>query len=303
MNRLILYSMLLLSAFSFLTCKITDRKPVEVPTGFDWQGHRGCRGLFPENSLPAFLHALEYPGVQTLELDLAVSKDRQLIVSHEPWFNPAICRDPQGNMIEAKDEKKHLIFEKTAEEIKTYDCGSWGNTRFPDQTLVKTHKPTLREVVEAVDRLYPEKRIRWNLEIKSNPEWDGKFSPTISEFVVLVQKEISALQLSDRVCVQSFDPRPLQLLHHQAPGLTLALLVENTDGFEKNLERLGFTPSIYSPYYWLVSFDLVEKCKKKGMKLIPWTVNEVTAMRRLVRLGVDGIITDYPNLIEQVGKK
>lgn len=303
MNRLISYSMLLFSAFSFLTCKITERKPVSVPSGFDWQGHRGCRGLFPENSIPAFLHALEYPEVVTLELDLAVSKDRQLIVSHEPWLNPAICRDPQGQEISPREVENYLIFQQTAAELRACDCGSWGNTRFPQQTKTKTHKPMLREVVEAVDRLYPEKQIRWNLEIKSNPSWDGTRTPPIQEFVALVLKEINYLHLSDRACVQSFDVRPLQLLHEQAPQLPLAFLVENTDGLDQNLDRLGFSPSIYSPNYLLVSSNLVKKCAQKGIKLIPWTVNEVPAMRRLIRLGVDGIITDYPNLIEQVGKK
>ncbi len=92
-------------------------------------------------------------------------------------------------------------------------------------------------------------------------------------------------------------------MSRQAPDITLALLIENMQGFDANLEKLGFVPTIYSPYYQLVSKKLVRKCHAKNIKLIPWTVNDVASMRGLIRLGVDGIITDYPNLIEAVGKE
>lgn len=295
---------LMLSAISFLTCKITERKPAPAPPGFDWQGHRGCRGLLPENSVPAFLKALEYPGVLTLELDLAVSKDRQLIVSHEPWFNPAICRQPGGDSIAKKDEEAFLLYSLTADEIRAFDCGSRGNARFPQQQPMAVHKPTLREVVEAVRAAYPGKKVRWNIEIKSRPEWDGVRTPPIDEFAALVVAELKALGLEEDANVQSFDVRPLQEIHRIAPALRQALLIENVQGLEANLKRLGFTPQAYSPYYLLVDKKLVHQCHTRGMKLIPWTVNDVPAMRRLIRLGVDGIITDYPDKIaEAVGEK
>lgn len=295
--------LLMWSALLFLSCKFTERRPVTPPTGFDWQGHRGCRGLLPENSIPAFLHALEYPEVMTLELDLAVSKDRQLIVSHEPWFNPAICRLPNGDSIPGKDAERYLIFEKTVDEIRNFDCGSKGNTRFPNQKAQKTYKPTLREVVESVRKQYPNKSIRWNIEIKSDPKWDGTRTPPIEEYVQLVIKEVHALGLEKSCNLQSFDVRPLQILHRTAPELELAFLIENAKSMDYNLEKLGFIPQKYSPYYLLVNKKLVRKCHQKGMKIIPWTVNDVPAMRRLIRLGVDGIITDYPDKIKMVGAK
>lgn len=295
-------TMSLFTALSFLACKITEKnRPATAPPGFDWQAHRGCRGILPENSLPAFLHALEYPEVVTLELDLAVSKDNQLIVSHEPWFNPAICLLPNGDSIAKKDAERYLIYERTAAEIKGFDCGSKGNPRFAEQQPQKTYKPTLREVVEAVKKAAPNKQIRWNIEIKSEPGYDGIKTPPIEQFVDLVLAEITALDIVQSCNLQSFDIRPLQILHRKAPEVTLAYLIENANSFDANIKKLGFVPDIYSPYYILINKRLVKKCHDNNMKLIPWTVNDVTAMRRLIRLGVDGIITDYPNRIKEVG--
>lgn len=287
----------------FFSCK-TSKSPVTSPAGFDWQGHRGCRGVMPENTVPAFLKALEYPEVTTLELDLAVSKDKQLIVSHEPWFNPAICHLPNGDSIPRRDAEKYLIYNMTVDEISRFDCGSWGNPRFPGQQKIKAHKPTLREVVEAVRAQGSSKAtaIRWNIEIKSRPEWDGLRHPPVEEFARLVIAELKQLGIEKESNVQSFDVRALQAMHRQAPEIQLALLVENIWGFDSNLDKLGFNPAIYSPYYLLVSNKLVRKCRARGMKLIPWTVNDVPDMRKLIRMGVDGIITDYPNRIQDLGK-
>lgn len=291
----------MLSAISFLTCKVTETKPVPAPAGFDWQGHRGCRGLMPENSVPAFLRALEFPQVVTLELDLAVTKDKQLVVSHEPWFNPAICRRNNGDTLGAGEVEKELIYSKTVAEIRAFDCGSWGNPRFPQQQKMSTYKPTLREVVAAVQSKYPGRVVRWNMEIKTEagPGWDGVRTPPVDEFARLVVDELRALRLESVTTIQSFDVRALQATRKLDPKLTLALLIENLKGFEANLESLGFTPAIYSPYYLMVDKKLVGQCKARNIRLVPWTVNDVPAMRRLIRLGVDGIITDYPDKIAE----
>lgn len=300
--RLLMYSLFTLLTFGACKARYQNR-PVSVPNQFDWQGHRGARGLVPENTLGAFLKALEYPEVTTLELDLAVSKDNQLIVSHEPWFNPNICRLPNGDSIRHKDAEKYLIRQYTAAEIRQFDCGSWGNARFPRQQKQVAYKPTLREVVEAVRTKFPNKSIRWNMEIKSSPEWDGSRTPLIPEFARLVTAELRALGLTQAANVQSFDVRALEAMHQVGPEIPLAYLIENVQGFEANMAKLTFQPQIYSPYYRLVSKSLVRACHAKGMQLIPWTVNDVPSMRRLVALGVDGIITDYPDLIGRVNKK
>jgi glycerophosphoryl diester phosphodiesterase len=288
---------LMLTALSFFACKVTENKPVPVPAGFDWQGHRGCRGLLPENSIPAFLHALDFPSVKTLELDLAVSKDNQLIVSHEPYFNPDICLKPDGAPFRKED--KYLLYQLTAAEIRAFDCGSVGNPRFPNQQNIPTCKPTFGAVVAAVHAKNPD--IHWNIEIKSQPEWDGVYHPPVADFVRLVVTELRRLHLEKMVVVQSFDVRALEQMHQQAPDIALAYLVENMASFPENMAKITFVPAIFSPYYLTVSQKTVRQCHGKNMKLIPWTVNDVSAMRRLIRLGVDGIITDYPDKIQKVG--
>ncbi|MBL7829222.1 MAG: glycerophosphodiester phosphodiesterase [Saprospiraceae bacterium] len=288
------------TALSFIACKSLETKPVKIPAHFDWQGHRGCRGLKPENSLPAFLHALKFPEVVTLELDLAVSKDGQLIVSHEPFFNPAICLKPDGSHFTDSTALQLPLNSLTALEIQSYDCGSLGNLRFLQQEKMKVYKPSLREVIQTVRAQNP--NVRWNMEIKSQPEWDGRFHPVVDEFASLVISEIRMQGLEKLVTVQSFDTRALEAMHRLAPEIPLAYLIENQDDVEKNMKRLSFTPLIYSPYYLTVNKKMRRVCNQHHMKLIPWTVNDVASMRRLIRLGVDGIITDYPNLIGKVGR-
>jgi len=289
---------MLFTVLSFIACKATENKPVVVASGFDWQGHRGCRGLKPENSLPAFAHALSFPDVTTLELDLAVSRDGKLIVSHEPFFNPAICLRTDGTRFTDSAAMKMPLLSLTAEEIRQFDCGSMGNPRFPEQEKMRVFKPTLREVVESARAVRP--NIRWNLEIKSQPSWDNIFHPGVEEFAALLVAELKHLGITGDVTVQSFDIRALEAMHRQAPEIPLAYLIENMDSVEKNLKKLTFIPYIYSPYYLTVGRKTVQTCRKQDMKLVPWTVNEVTSMRRLVRLGVDGIITDYPDRIRKV---
>ncbi|MEI6410909.1 MAG: glycerophosphodiester phosphodiesterase family protein [Bacteroidota bacterium] len=287
------------SVLSFWACKSKFDGNLTPPPGFDWQGHRGCRGLMPENSIPAFLKAISIPEVTTLELDFAVSKDSQLVVSHEPWFNPAICRLPNGQEIPSGDKEKYLIYQSTVAEIRAFDCGSWGNTRFPEQQKQKTYKPTFREVVAAVRNADSTraKNIQWNVEIKSEPEWDGIRTPPVEEFARIVIAELRALGLEKTAIVQSFDTRALEAMHRQAPEFRLAYLIENISGLDANLKKLSFTPQIYSPNSMLVSKKMVNKCHDLGIKVIPWTVNERSSMQDMINAGVDGLITDYPNLI------
>ena len=294
---------LMFAALPFFACKYgLKNEPVSPKTAFDWQGHRGFRGKWPENTVEAFLYAAQIPEVVTLELDLAVSKDKQLIVSHEPWFNPAICRKHNGDTLTVADSVRYLIYDMTAEEIKKWDCGSRGNPRFPQQQKIWTHKPTFREAVFAVRKANQAHTLRWNVEIKTEPAWDGVRTPPVAEFAQLVVDELKFLRIEDQVTVQSFDVRALQAVKKLNPKLRLALLIENVKGLDSNLKLLGFTPDIYSPYYQLVSAKLLADCHKKNIQVIPWTVNTVADMRGLIQLGVDGIITDYPNLIKEVGE-
>ena len=275
-----------------------------IPKNFDWQGHRGARGLMPENTIPAFLKALEYP-VKTLELDVAITKDSQVLISHDPLLSHSICSNPDGSPVTEAQEKSLSVFQLTYAQIQQYDCGSRGNPNFPNQQALKVSKPLLRDMIDAVEA-YCKKNHRtlpiYNIEIKSRPAWDGVYTPLIETYVRLVIAEIKNAHIQKRVCVQSFDVRALQAVRKIAPDIRLALLIENKDGFVKNMDQLGFTPSAYSPYYGLVDPALVTAVHDRKMRLIPWTVNDTTTMQKLIQLGVDGIITDYPNFISQVEK-
>ncbi|MBK7873420.1 MAG: glycerophosphodiester phosphodiesterase [Saprospiraceae bacterium] len=272
---------------------------VEIPENFDWQGHRGARGLMPENSIPGFLKALEYP-IKTLEMDVVISKDSQVILSHEPWMSASICSKPDGSLVTEEEDKAFKIFQLTYDEIRQFDCGSRGNVRFPEQQSLPTHKPLLSEGVTEVERHCKDYKIAlpfYNIEIKSQPEWDNIFTPEPRIFAQLLIDQINRLGIKDRTCIQSFDVRALQAVHEIDETIVTAYLLENADGLEKNMEKLSFKPNIYSPYHALVSANLVEKVHTQKMRIIPWTVNDTITMRGLINMGVDGIITDYPNLI------
>jgi glycerophosphoryl diester phosphodiesterase len=299
MNKRTLFLLFLLS--SVISCK---PRPMQNSTqlDFDWQGHRGARGIMPENTIPAFLKALEFPEVKTLELDVAVSADGKLIVSHEPWFSSEITTKPNGTPVQSEEAKNLKLFNLSYENIKTYDTGLRGNKRFPEQQRQRVHKPSLSDLVLAVreactrtKRTFPQ----FNIEIKSMPEWDGIFTPPIAQFCQIVVDEITALGIENNCFVQSFDPRGLEVVHKLNPKLKTCLLVENLNGVEANLSQLSYKPDVYSPYYNLLRKKDVALCHKMGLKVVPWTVNNPDDMRRLMRYGVDGIITDYPNRIQE----
>lgn len=268
-----------------------------APVAIDLQGHRGARGLLPENSIPAFRRALEL-GVNTLELDLAVSKEGRLVVSHEPWMSADICSTPDGRPVPAESAQEHSLYGMTYDEIARYDCGSRGNGRFPDQAPMPVAKPLLDSVIVMAERytaahgLPP---IRYNMEIKTKPEHDGHHHPEPAAFARRLYDALVAHEVLSRSTVQSFDPRALEGMYAIDPGVTLGFLVNNDLGLTGNLDRLTFTPDVYSPHHRLVDRELVEAVHRRGMAIIPWTVNDVETMRRLVTLGVDGIITDYPD--------
>jgi glycerophosphoryl diester phosphodiesterase len=138
---------------------------------FDIQGHRGARGLMPENTIPAFLLALD-SGVTTIELDLAVTKDKKLVVSHEPWMSAAICINPEGAYT-SKDERKYNIYKMTYDQVKLWDCGSKGNERFPQQQKMSVSKPLLSDVIIAIEnhiKSYTRYEVDYNIEIKTLPD-------------------------------------------------------------------------------------------------------------------------------------
>jgi len=276
-------------------CKDNSSNQMNVKRyDFDLQGHRGARGILPENSLEGFQKAIDL-GVNTLELDVVISKDSLVVVSHEAYMNPKICLDPKGNKI--TDKSDFNLFEMTYDEIKAFDCGSLKHPDFPDQKSQPTYKPLLSEVINLTSQnlIQRGKLVGLNIEIKSTQETDGIYHPKPKDFVDLVMNTIKNGLISiDKITIQSFDVRVLRYCMENYPMIEVAYLTEDGD-LNDNLKKLGKKPQIYSPMYTLVDSLTVNQARKAGIKVIPWTVNEVKDMHNLLELGVDGLITDYPN--------
>ncbi len=279
----------------------SEQNPNRESAGFDWQGHRGARGLAPENTIPAFLKALEYP-VTTLELDVVVSADKQVVVSHEPYMSAEICTKPNGEPVSEVEALGLNLFAMPYDSIRQYDCGRRGNRGFPEQKAQAVSKPLLTDMISAVEA-HCEKtgrsKPRYNIEIKSRRDWYNAFVPPPEEFVQGVMADVEKTGVKERVSIQSFDPGVLQALDRLYPDVEMVYLVTNRQPLSKQLELLGVTPDVYSPNYRLLTAEIVKQAHAQGLRVIPWTVNEVPAMRSLMEMGVDGIITDYPNRIAE----
>ncbi len=263
---------------------------------FDLQGHRGARGLFPENTIEAFIGALDLQ-VNTLEMDVVITKDGKVVVSHEPWISSVICWDLADKPV--AEGKGLNIYKMNYADVSNYNCGSQPHPDFPQQAKMPAFKPLLSEVITEAENYAKTKElpaVRYNIEIKSTPDGDGIYHPAPKEFVAKVLEVVKAGGIMDRTTVQAFDVRALQEAKAQAPSIPVAFLLSETKGFEKDLEKLGFTPEIYSPYFRLVNAEMVENCRANGISIIPWTVNDENDMNDLLELGVDGIITDYPDI-------
>lgn len=275
-----------------------------IPTFFDKEGHRGCRGLMPENTIPAFIKALDL-GVTTLEMDAVITKDSQVIISHDPFINHAFSLYADGKPIKAEDEKKLKIFSMTYTEAQQYDVGSKYYASFPQQQKMVVHKPLLIEVIDSVEAytsLHHLPKVQYNIETKSTDSTDGILHPLPATFVELIMQIVESKGIASRVIIQSFDIRTLQYLHQHYPNIKTALLVEPplTMNLAAQLKQLGFIPSIYSPDYHLVTPLMVKQCHDLGIALIPWTVDDLPTMQKLKDMGVNGLISDYPNLYAQL---
>lgn len=259
----------------------------------DVQGHRGCRGLLPENSIPGFQKAIDL-GIPTLELDLVVSKDKKVVVSHDPFMNHDIALDVNGNDITQANEKSYNLYNMTYDSIKKYDCGSKPHPKFPNQQKIKTYKPLLEEVIDLAEE-QSHQSIHYNIEIKSLPEWDDVFTPKVQEFVTLVLEIITTKKIANRVTFQSFDVRAMEEIKRKAPKIKTSLLVDEHESINPKLRSLSFKPDIVSPYFKLINSRKVKRLQNRGFKVIPWTLNEEKDINAMIDYNVDGIISDYPN--------
>lgn len=297
MRQLLYFSFLLLLAYS---CSEKENKMIDI------QGHRGCRGHLPENSIPAFIEAIKM-GVTTLEMDVVVTSDHRVVVSHEPFLSSEICLDTTGIEISENEQMNFNIYEMSYSTLSKFECGLKHHPRFPEQQKISVFKPLLSEVIDSVEsyiEINKLSQIKYNIEIKSTEEGDKVYHPTPSEFTELVLRDLKEKSVLKRATLQSFDIRTLQYLHQYHPDVQMAFLVENKDGVIENLNKLGFIPPIYSCEHVLLNEEEVKVCRENNMQVIPWTVNEINDIERMLNLDVDGIISDYPDrVMKLIGAK
>jgi glycerophosphoryl diester phosphodiesterase len=188
-------------------------------TAFDSQGHRGSRGLMPENTISAMLKAIDL-GVTTLEMDVVISKDNKVVVSHDPHFHENITTTPQGEYLTKTEAAKHLLYSMTYDSIKKYDVGMKPNPDFPYQQKTPAYKPLLDELLQVSEKYVREqgKTIRYNIEIKSKTENDGIKHPPVEQFVDLVVNRLNRVNVMNRTIIQQVDA-----LFHHFQSLTLFL--------------------------------------------------------------------------------
>ena len=273
---------------------------VDMSEYVDVQAHRGGAGLMPENTIEAMKHALDM-GVNTLELDLQLSKDGLVVVSHDPYFHHRYAIRPDGSYVE-KDDPKEYIYTMPYSEVAKYDVGSRESEVWPGKACIKTVKPLANDLIDFVENYTKENGlspVRYNIEIKSkDAAGEGQNWPTYDRFVTECCKFLHSKQLDDRLVVQSFDVRALNYMHEKYPEFILSYLVDaNAPDFDTYMGYLKFTPQWLSPHHTITDEALVQKCREKGIKLVPWTVDKPEDIKRILDLGVEAIISNYPDRV------
>lgn len=298
-----------LTATSFLLVAAIGciaQKKIQLPAkykGFDMQAHRGGKGLMPENTIPAMLNAINM-GVTTLEMDMQVTKDGQVIVSHDATFNSGFTTTPEGDTLTPAESKKRILYTMTYDSIKKYDVGKKFYAAVPRQKKMAVVKPLLKDLLEATEAAAKKKGIpiRYNIEIKSGEKGEGITTPPYKEFTDLAMKAILPFNIGERMVIQCFDTRVLRYMHEKYPQVQTSFLTgdKEKDKLEDLLKRIGYTPEYYSPNYKTVTPELIKDCHQRNIKIVPWTVDDIATIKKLADMGVDGIITDYPDLFYQL---
>jgi len=305
--RLISAFFLVLSIGAFLTsCSTTSEQksvePAEFPA-FDTESHRGGRGVMPENTIPAMLYSLSLDGITTLEMDVKVTADGKLVLSHDDYLNPWFTRKPNGEDLGEEEKENYPIMQMTYDELQQFDVGLKAHHLFPNQHKMEAYIPLLEDVIDSVQRFIEiegREQVFYNIETKSSEEGDHKHNPVPEEFVKLLMDIVEKKGITPYVIVQSADVRTLRVLKEKHPHVRSSYLVgarRKDFTVEEDLEVLGFQPDIYSPNFKYITREDVERCQEMGMKVVVWTPNTKTEIEELKAIGVDGIITDYPELL------
>lgn len=278
--------------------KKLDNMDQSFPT-FAYEGHRGARGLYPENSIGAMKVAIDLPIVTTLEMDCHITKDKKVVVYHDDFLNPKFVTYSDGKELSGNDDKG-LIYDYTYDQLQKFDIGLKGNVDFPQQIKTATKIDLLADLIEESEKYANSKgkKMFYNIETKSNEKKDNKAHPEPKEFSDLLLKVVYDKGIAPRTVIQSFDKRTIQYINKQYPSIRTSYLIDakNTKTPQELVADLGFKPFIISPNYKIVTKKFVDEAHKLGIKIIPWTVNTKEEIEALKALKVDGIISDYPNL-------
>lgn len=273
--------------YTFMTASLHAQSDLKV------FAHRGFRGIHPENTIEAMKRAMHHGAI--LEMDLAVTRDKQLVVSHDPILNRKITLDRYGN--EIPKEQKIALYDIDYHELKKYDVGTKPHPNFPDQIRYKAHIPLFTELIDSVERYAAKTRLEkpiYFVETKLKPETDNRNHPVPAEFVELLLTAIFKKGIQDRIIVQSFDPRTLQIIHQKRPNIPLAFLAKKGTTLEQNITWLGFVPAYYAANPADITTSLVEKCRKSGIVVVMGQCDSYQDFLRMKQLGVHALISDYP---------
>ncbi|ACU02798.1 glycerophosphodiester phosphodiesterase family protein [Pedobacter heparinus] len=296
-NIICVTSLALLSLSGCKTMQNTKSITKAEFPAFSTEAHRGGRGLMPENTIVAMRNAIDI-GVTTLEMDTHITKDGQVVVTHDDYLSPSFMLTPEGKEIPKADAKKYPIYQMDYNLLKQFDLGSKFLAAFPEQKKIKTNIPLLADLIDEVQTYSKGKRqLFYNIETKCSAKGDGIVNPGPEQFVKLLMDVIQKKGITPYVVIQSFDKRTLQILHKKYPEVRTSFLVDNKNTVAENLADLGFNPFILSPAFKMVNEELVKQCHDRNVKVIPWTPNTKADIDNLKQLKVDGIISDYPNLL------
>ena len=233
-------------------------------------------------------------------MDVVISQDQQVVVSHDPWLSARLGLDAKGERIDPRTEQQVRLYAMPYAEIRQCALGVFPHPHFPEQQAVRTHRPLLREVLAATTFACQQLKrplVRYSVELKSDPAGDGILQPLPAHFVELVVGELELQQATNRTTLLSFDPRILQAIRCTAPRQPVCYLLEAVRSLSQLFYQLGFIPDVFGPAQWLLTAEMLDflRTQYAGMLLVPWTINSEAELLSALTWQVDGITTDYPD--------
>jgi len=272
--------------------------PANAQTHFDGQAHRGGRGRMPENTIPAMKYALDMGA--TLEMDLHFSKDKKLVVAHDDRISPVFALNPDGSPVTKEQTKNNQLNKLLYSAIVKFDIGSRLNPKFPQQKKMVAHIPLFSVLIDSVEAYAKTHHLPSpHYDIEAKIPADTLAPGFRKEFIKQMMDIILKKGIQKRVMIQSFDIGMLQQMHAHYPAVqTSYLIAVNKADLENDLKKLGFKPTLYGPNYKDITRQMVEACHKMGMKILPGVVNTKTELNALKALGIDGVITDFPDILK-----